>query len=119
MLCGLADGVDALRREGLQVSRVLLIGGAAVSKAVQKVAADIFQAPVTVPAPGEYVALGAARQAAWAWASAQGDAEPAPWSRPGTVVHEPAGTSHGDAVRATYRALRETMHPSTRVGGQG
>ena len=119
MLCGLADGVDALRREGLQVSRVLLIGGAAVSKAVQKIAADIFGAPVTVPAPGEYVALGAARQAAWAWATAKGDPEPAPWGRPGTVVHEPAGTSHGDAVRAAYLELRETMHPSTRQAARG
>ncbi|HLN78557.1 MAG TPA: xylulokinase [Nocardioidaceae bacterium] len=117
MLCGLADGVDALRGEGLHVSRVLLIGGAAVSRAVQQVAADIFEAPVTVPAPGEYVALGAARQAAWAWATAEGRPQPVEWRQPETVVHEPSGTSTGSAVRAAYRDLRETMHPSTRRAG--
>ncbi len=117
MLCGLADGVDALRREGLHVRRVLLIGGAAVSRAVQQIAADIFEAPVTVPAPGEYVALGAARQAAWAWATSQGKPEPSEWLRPETVVHEPSGTSTGTGVRSAYRDLRERMHPSTRQPG--
>ena len=32
---------------------------------MQAVAAQVFDVPVTVPAPGEYVADGAARQAAW------------------------------------------------------
>ncbi|WP_129667351.1 xylulokinase, partial [Phytoactinopolyspora endophytica] len=66
MLCGLADGVDALREHDVPVERVLLIGGAAQSKAVRTVAPDVFGVPVSVPTPGEYVALGAARQAAWA-----------------------------------------------------
>lgn len=115
MLCGLADGVDALRREGLSVDRVLLIGGAAISKAVQQIAAEILEASVTVPAPGEYVALGAARQAAWAWGEARGSgAAPTPWERSEMVVAEPADTSSGAAVRAAYRELREKMHPSTR-----
>ncbi|MDX6263972.1 MAG: xylulokinase, partial [Kribbellaceae bacterium] len=34
MLCGLADAVDALRAQGLPVQRVLLLGGAARSRAV-------------------------------------------------------------------------------------
>ncbi|HEY0636272.1 MAG TPA: FGGY family carbohydrate kinase, partial [Pseudonocardiaceae bacterium] len=36
MLCGLADGVDALRAHGVPVRRVLLIGGAAASPAVRE-----------------------------------------------------------------------------------
>ena len=44
---------------------MLLIGGAAQNPAVRRVAAHVFDVPVTVPAPGEYVADGAARQAAW------------------------------------------------------
>lgn len=65
MLCGLADGLDALIRVGVRPQRILLVGGAALNPAVQTVAAQVFGVPVTVPSPGEYVALGAAAQAAW------------------------------------------------------
>ena len=53
------------RRRASTLERVLLIGGAAANPAVSAVAAQVFDAPVEVPAPGEYVALGAAAQAAW------------------------------------------------------
>ncbi|GAA3587273.1 FGGY family carbohydrate kinase [Kribbella ginsengisoli] len=66
MLCGLADAVDALRAQGIPVHRVLLLGGAARSRAVQALAPALLGAPVVLPEPAEYVALGAARQAAWA-----------------------------------------------------
>jgi len=66
MLCGLADGLDAVRAVGVREKRVLLIGGAAQNRAVAAIAAQVFDAPVVVPAPGEYVANGAAVQAAWA-----------------------------------------------------
>lgn len=66
MLCGLADGLDALRRVGVREQRILLIGGAAQNPSVQAVAAQVFDAEVNVPVPGEYVANGAAVQAAWA-----------------------------------------------------
>lgn len=64
MLCALSDGLDALRAEGVSARRILLIGGAAQSPAVRAIAAQVFEVPVVVPEPGEYVALGAARQAA-------------------------------------------------------
>lgn len=66
MLCGLADGLDAVRSVGVKERRILLIGGAAQNPAVAQVAAQVFDAPVEVPAPGEYVADGGAVQAAWA-----------------------------------------------------
>ena len=66
ILCGLADAVDALRSSGVAPRRVLLIGGAAANPAVRRAAATIFDVPIEVPAPGQYVARGAARQAAWA-----------------------------------------------------
>lgn len=66
MLCGLADGLDAVRAVGVREKRVLLIGGAAQNPAVAAIAAQVFDAPVVVPSPGEYVANGAAVQAAWA-----------------------------------------------------
>lgn len=66
MLCGLADGLEAVERLGVAAERVLLIGGAAQNAGVRAIAAQVFDAPVVVPAPAEYVADGAARQAAWA-----------------------------------------------------
>ncbi|KQV24589.1 xylulokinase [Yonghaparkia sp. Root332] len=64
MLCGLADGLDAIVRHGLEPRRLLLVGGAARSAAVPAIASEVLGLPVDVPDPGEYVARGAARQAA-------------------------------------------------------
>jgi xylulokinase len=66
MLSALSDGAAAVRRRGVEATRVLLIGGAALNPAVQAVARQVFDLPVVVPEPGEYVADGAARQAGWA-----------------------------------------------------
>jgi len=65
MLCGLAAGVSAVAELGVEAKRILLIGGAAANPAVQTIAGQVFPVPVQVPSPGEYVADGAARQAAW------------------------------------------------------
>ena len=64
MLRGLAAGLDAIRGLGVPIERALLIGGGAQSEAVRRIAPDVLGVPVDVPAVGEYVALGAARQAA-------------------------------------------------------
>ena len=65
MLCGLADGLDAVIAQGVRPRRLLLIGGAALNPAVQTTAAQLFGVPVHVPTPGEYVAMGGAVQAGW------------------------------------------------------
>ncbi|QEO13737.1 xylulokinase [Agromyces intestinalis] len=96
LLCGLADGLDAVRGQGVEARRVLLIGGAAQNPAVRAIAAQVFDAPVAIPAPGEYVADGAARQAAWALTG----------ERPGWVV-ELAAELEPDTrpeIRAAYAA---------------
>jgi xylulokinase len=89
MLCALAEGLDAVRAQGVTARRILLIGGAAQNPAVAAIAAQVFDVPVVVPQPGEYVAAGAAVQAAWvltgtrpAWPIAL-SAEPAPDPHPG------------------------------------
>jgi len=64
MLRGLGAGLDALRALGIPLERALLIGGGAQSEAVRTIAPQVLGLPVEVPEPGEYVALGAARQAA-------------------------------------------------------
>jgi len=71
LLCGLADGLDALVKQGVSAQRILMIGGAAQNPAVATIAAQVFAVPVVVPEPGEYVALGAAAQAAWAHGGAR------------------------------------------------
>lgn len=64
MLSGLAAGLEALRGLGVPLERALLVGGGAQSEAVRTIAPLVLGLPVEVPPPGEYVALGAARQAA-------------------------------------------------------
>ena len=63
MLSGLAAGLEALRGLGVPLERALLIGGGAQSEAVRVIAPLVLGLPVEVPEPGEYVALGAVRQA--------------------------------------------------------
>ncbi|WP_077490982.1 xylulokinase [Sinomonas mesophila] len=64
IVCSLADGLKALTDLGVAAERIVLVGGGARSAALQQSAAGIFGLPVVVPEPGEYVADGAARQAA-------------------------------------------------------
>lgn len=66
MLAGLADAVDSLVALGVGVNRILLTGGAAKNPAVPVIASALFGREVLVPPAGEYVANGAAKQAAWA-----------------------------------------------------
>src|ERR671920_656004 len=49
LLCGLADGLDAVAGTGVEPARVLLVGGAAASEAVRTAAAQILGVPVDVP----------------------------------------------------------------------
>ena len=74
LLCGLRGGLDALERVGVEVDQVMIIGGGSRLEAVRVIAPTIFGCPVTVPPPDEYVANGAARQAAWVLS---GDSDPA------------------------------------------
>lgn len=85
LLSSIAFCLDRIAAEGIAVHRVILVGGGARSEAVRRIAPAILGKPVHVPTPGEYVALGAARQAAWA--AAGGDAPPA-WTIGETATYE-------------------------------
>lgn len=65
LLCGLVAGIEAVQAVSYTAKRIVLIGGGATSRAVQRCAPQVFGLPVTVPTKAEYVALGAAFQAAW------------------------------------------------------
>jgi xylulokinase len=101
LLCGLADGLDALVGQGAVVRRVLLVGGGARSEAVRRLAPAVLGCPVLVPAPGEYVADGAARQAAWVLSGAD---QPPDWATAATELFE-ADPLPG--VRARYAEARD------------
>jgi xylulokinase len=101
LLCSLADALDALVAQGSTVDRILLVGGGAASEAVRRLAPTVLGRPVHVPAPGEYVARGAARQAAWVLS---GDAAPPAWQLPATEVHTGGMVTH---VRTRYAEARD------------
>jgi xylulokinase len=107
LLCSLADAVDALlAATGEAPRRILLVGGATRSPAVRALAPAILGRPVLLPPPGEYVARGAARQAAWA---ASGASAPPAWPLPDTETLEADPTP---VVRERYAALRDDPpHP--------
>ena len=108
MLCGLADGIDALRAQGVEVRRALLIGGGARSAAVQALAPAVLGIPVRLPRPAEYVALGAARQAAWTLA---GSAEPPSWPVAGRPLADAAPAT---GLREAYAATLAAADPLLR-----
>jgi xylulokinase len=99
MLCSLAEASDVITNfgKGTKPNRVVLIGGAAASKAVQEIAATLFNVPVHIPPAAEYVADGAARQASWALS---GSKKPPTWEIKGSVVKE---INYQESVRKAYR----------------
>jgi xylulokinase len=103
-LADAADRIEAACATGPargSPGRVLLIGGGAKSAAVRELAPGIFFSPVVVPEPEEYVALGAARQAAWALAGSP--EPPAGPARPSATYTGPAQPE----VRERHAALRD------------
>ena len=101
LLCALADGLAQLTRHGIAARRILLVGGGARSRALREIAPAVFGMPVLAPNPAEYVALGAARQAAWAL---RGSPRPPAWKPPPTDEYtaDPA-----PAVLERYAQVRD------------
>ena len=104
MLCGLADGLDAVLAQGVGSQRVLLLGGGSRSRAVRELAPALFGLPMGAVEPAEHVALGAARQAVWAL---QG--EPAQWEsrQESRQDLDDRARERGAQVRAAYAAVRD------------
>lgn len=100
LLCSMAYCLDKIAEQGVAVERVLMVGGGAHSEAVRRLAPAVLGRPVEVPTPGEYVALGAARQAAWVLA---GGDEPPNWSLEGSQTYTGEPTPH---VLEQYHAAR-------------
>jgi xylulokinase len=101
LLCALADCLDALVAEGARVDRVLLTGGGAASPAVRDVAPRVLGRPVVCPPSGEYVARGAAVQAAWVLTGRFPD-----WPAPAGTEHTAPETP---GLRDRYREARDKV----------
>jgi xylulokinase len=112
VLASLAEVASMLAAFGEQ-RRALLIGGGARSPAVRALAPGIFGVPVDVPDPEEYVALGAARQAAWALAGTPG---PPAWPRRPAARYEGA---YRPEIRERFAALRDATTAWDREGPAG
>ncbi len=110
MLLNLADGVDAVRAVGVPRAagaahrRCRRLDGRAGDRArpVRRAGGGAE--------PGEYVAVGAARQAAWALSG--GDAPPR-WEVDVDVTVDPGDTGTGRDIRARYDATVAAAYPST------
>ena len=101
VLCGLLNGVDALRRVGATIDgRVFLIGGGSRSVAYRQRCADLLGQTITVPDSDETVAAGAAVQAAAVIGGDPLDVVSARWSLgAGTDV---SPSADGTAIRQRY-----------------
>ena len=99
VLCGLLDGLDALRQVGVEsAGTVRLIGGGARSMAYRQRCADLLGASIIVPDSDETVATGAAMLAAYQAQGAWPDATA--WGLGTGATIEPR--SDDGRVRAAY-----------------
>jgi xylulokinase len=101
LLSSMAYCIEKISAQGVDVKRIILVGGGARSEAVRRIAPAIWGAPVHVPTPAEYVALGAARQAAWTLL--QQDSPPS-WSFGVTASYEAEPTPQ---VMEQYQAAQQ------------
>jgi len=72
-------------------------------EAIRRIAPAIFGVDVLIPEPGEYVAMGAARQAAWALS---GQALPPAWATQGTPKHYEAQPDTDTVARYEEPGIR-------------
>ena len=105
VLCGLLDGLDALRVAGASVDgRVFLVGGGSRSVAYRQRLADLSGKPAVVPDTDETVATGAAVQAAAVVSAESIDSFASRWHLGAGRTIDPAHDA-GD-VRRRYAAAR-------------
>lgn len=103
VLCGVGAGINAMRNIGVAVERITLIGGSSQGEAIRKIAPAVLGLPVNVPEFGEYVADGAAKQAAWIYA---GDEYAAAWA---PLLTSEYSSAHIPFVMERYEEARNNF----------
>ena len=109
LLCLMSACVDAVRAQGAAIDRVSLVGGGVKWTSAKELSSAVLGVPVDVPSPGEYVANGAAKQAAWVLA---GGEEPPAWEL-GPV--ERLTAEPRPEVRAAYDRVSEIVAAAVRA----
>lgn len=104
VLWSLAYGVDVLAEQTGSISRITLTGGASQSEAVRTIAPAVFGLPIVVTETFESVAVGAAKQAAWALTGTLPE-----WQVPVLAEYEPTDADQAAAreIKDRYRAVLE------------
>jgi xylulokinase len=102
VICGIAYAAEQFEDLGVSTNRILLIGGASRNPAVQQIATEIFGKDVHVPPAGEYVADGAAKQAAWALLKTT---NPPSWGS-GEFEKAPFSGNDPDVKKRYFKAIR-------------
>jgi xylulokinase len=102
VLWSLAYGVEVLREQTGEISSITLTGGASQSEAVRQIATAVFGLPVLITDTFESVAVGAARQAAWALTASLPD-----WQVPIISQQEPTANDQRAAaeIMDRYRSV--------------
>ncbi|MGZ4691141.1 MAG: xylulokinase [Acidimicrobiia bacterium] len=110
VVCGLLDGLDALRAAGVSDDgRLFLVGGGARSAAYRQIVADLAQRPVVVSSEDELVALGACVQAAARLSGAAIAEVQDEWALGmGTTVDPQVDPDAATEVRAAYASARDS-----------
>lgn len=112
VVCGLLDGLDALRAVAPVSGRLVLVGGGAHSQAYRQVLADLSGRTVLVPRGDQQVATGACVQAAAVATGAEAADIADRWRLgEGDELEPGPGASAATDIRAAYDALRDAMAP--------
>jgi xylulokinase len=98
VLWSLAYGVQVLREQTGGINKITLTGGASQSPAVRQIANAVFGLPIAVTDTFESVAVGAARQAAWAVTGEMPD-----WPVPFMSEHLPSAEDEAAAAELNQR----------------
>ena len=110
VVCGLLDGLDALRNETGAVERIVMVGGGSHSAAYRQILADLCDVPVVVADAAQAVATGACVQAAAVLEQREPGEIIARWGL-GTVTSVgrsiDATPERAAAVRDAYAMLRD------------
>ena len=105
MLWSLAYGLQTLRAQTGEIGRIILTGGAAQSAAVRAIAPAVFGLPIATTEPFESVAVGAAKQAAWALTGTMPE-----WPVPYVSEQEPtaADLAAAQEISGRYESVLQT-----------
>jgi xylulokinase len=110
VVCGLLDGLDALRAQTTAAQRVIMVGGGSRSAACRAVLADLCDLPVVVAEADQAVATGACVQAAAVLQQVEPAVIASRWGLGhGAPIDPPrdASPERTAAIRGAYADLRD------------